>query len=129
MQEIALAGLYRGGFFEEAAFYGGTALRVFYQLDRFSEDMDFSLLKPNDNFSLTPYFTATFFLLCQMLSNLLLFGGQAHPTYYLLFVDKYNRALTRSSCNSFNNLQPHAVLSTGFLCGVITISEGAILLN
>lgn len=58
MQEIALAGLYRGGFFEKAAFYGGTALRVFYQLDRFSEDMDFSLLKPNDSFSLTPYFTA-----------------------------------------------------------------------
>ncbi len=58
MQEIALAGLYRGGFFEKAAFYGGTALRVFYQLDRFSEDLDFSLLKANDNFSLDPYFPA-----------------------------------------------------------------------
>jgi predicted nucleotidyltransferase component of viral defense system len=43
MQEVALAGLYRGGFFEKAAFYGGTALRIFHGLDRFSEDLDFSL--------------------------------------------------------------------------------------
>jgi hypothetical protein len=50
MQEIALAGLERSGFFNEAAFYGGTALRIFYGLNRFSEDLDFSLLKPNDNF-------------------------------------------------------------------------------
>ena len=41
MQEIALAGLYRGDFFKKAAFYGGTALRIFYKLDRFSEDFDF----------------------------------------------------------------------------------------
>ena len=58
MQEIALAGLYRGGFFEKAAFYGGTALRIFYQLDRFSEDLDFSLLKKDKDFSLDPYFSA-----------------------------------------------------------------------
>ena len=58
MQEIALAGLYRGGFFQKAAFYGGTALRIFYQLDRFSEDLDFSLLQPEDDFSLEPYFSA-----------------------------------------------------------------------
>lgn len=56
MQEIALAGLYRGGFFKKAAFYGGTALRIFYKLDRYSEDLDFSLLESNDNFSLEPYF-------------------------------------------------------------------------
>ncbi len=55
MQEIALAGLQRSGFFEKAAFYGGTALRVFYGLDRFSEDLDFSLLEVNPNFSLEPY--------------------------------------------------------------------------
>ena len=55
MQEIALAGLYRTGFFEKAAFYGGTALRIFYNLDRFSEDLDFSLLKHDDNFSLDKY--------------------------------------------------------------------------
>lgn len=58
MQEIALAGLQRSGFFEKAAFYGGTALRIFYKLDRFSEDLDFSLLKEDDDFSLEPYFEA-----------------------------------------------------------------------
>ena len=56
MQEIALAGLYRGGFFDKAAFYGGTCLRVFYGLPRFSEDLDFSLLKTDSEFSLEPYF-------------------------------------------------------------------------
>jgi predicted nucleotidyltransferase component of viral defense system len=54
-QEIALCGLWRGKFFERAAFYGGTALRVLYGLDRFSEDMDFSLLTPDPNFDLGPY--------------------------------------------------------------------------
>ena len=43
VQEIALLGLWRSGFFEEAAFYGGTALRIFHGLNRFSEDLDFSL--------------------------------------------------------------------------------------
>lgn len=55
MQEIALAGLYRGGFFEKAAFYGGTCLRIFYGLPRFSEDLDFSLLTPDKDFSFAPY--------------------------------------------------------------------------
>jgi predicted nucleotidyltransferase component of viral defense system len=55
LQEIALCGLWRAKFFERAAFYGGTALRVLYGLDRFSEDMDFSLLVPDDRFDLTPY--------------------------------------------------------------------------
>lgn len=58
MQEIALAGLYRGGFFDKVAFYGGTCLRIFHQLPRFSEDLDFSLLKPDSGFSLEPYFRA-----------------------------------------------------------------------
>lgn len=58
MQEIALAGLSRTDFFEKAAFYGGTALRIFYGLDRFSEDLDFSLLKADPAFSLEPYFSA-----------------------------------------------------------------------
>lgn len=57
IQEIVLAGLSRGGFFNEAAFYGGTALRIFYKLARFSEDLDFALLKPNPNFSLEKYFS------------------------------------------------------------------------
>jgi len=54
-QEIALCGLWRGKFFERAAFYGGTALRVLHGLDRFSEDMDFSLLVPDEQFDLAPY--------------------------------------------------------------------------
>jgi predicted nucleotidyltransferase component of viral defense system len=58
MQEITLAGLSRTDFFEKAAFYGGSALRIFYGLDRYSEDMDFSLLKPEPNFSIEPYFKA-----------------------------------------------------------------------
>ena len=55
-QQIILAGLYNGGFFNEAAFYGGTCLRIFHGLQRFSEDMDFSLLAPNDKFDFTNYF-------------------------------------------------------------------------
>ena len=58
MQEIALAGLSRGAFFEKAAFYGGTALRIFHSLDRFSEDLDFSLLEVNPKFTLDPFFPA-----------------------------------------------------------------------
>lgn len=58
MQEVALAGLYRAGFFEKAAFYGGTALRIFYKLDRFSEDLDFSLLEVNPAFKLDRYLEA-----------------------------------------------------------------------
>lgn len=57
-QEVALCGLSRGGFFNKAAFYGGTALRVFYGLDRFSEDMDFSLMQSDSEFELSRYFTA-----------------------------------------------------------------------
>ncbi|MCF1713295.1 nucleotidyl transferase AbiEii/AbiGii toxin family protein [Flavihumibacter sp. RY-1] len=56
MQEVALAGLQRTGFFEKAAFYGGTALRIFHGLNRFSEDLDFSLLEIDPDFSLESYF-------------------------------------------------------------------------
>jgi len=58
MQQIALAGLYRAGFFNKAAFYGGTCLRIFHSLPRFSEDLDFSLLQPETNFSIADYFDA-----------------------------------------------------------------------
>ena len=58
MQEITLAGLSRTNFFEKVAFYGGIALRIFYGLDRYSEDLDFSLLKPDSNFSIERYFKA-----------------------------------------------------------------------
>ena len=55
-QQVILAGLYNGGFFDVAAFYGGTCLRIFHGLQRFSEDMDFSLLVPDDKFDFTKYF-------------------------------------------------------------------------
>ena len=55
-QQIILAGLYNGGFFEKAAFYGGTCLRIFHRLQRFSEDLDFSLLQSDENFDFTQYF-------------------------------------------------------------------------
>ena len=58
VQEIALAGLYRGGFFEKAAFYGGTCLRIFHGLNRFSEDLDFALVKKDPNFKLDAYYPA-----------------------------------------------------------------------
>jgi len=58
IQRICLLGLWRAKFFEHAAFYGGTALRLLYGLDRFSEDLDFSLLEPRPNFSLQTYFGA-----------------------------------------------------------------------
>src|SRR5215510_14360448 len=50
LQAIALIGLWRGKFFEHAAFYGGTALRILYGLDRFSEDLDFTLLQKSPSF-------------------------------------------------------------------------------
>ncbi len=56
MQEIVLCGLSRAGFFEKAVFYGGTALRIFYGLDRFSEDLDFSLKETDFDFKLEKYF-------------------------------------------------------------------------
>ncbi len=57
-QEIALLGLYQGGFFEKAAFYGGTALRILHGLPRFSEDLDFTLLEKNDDFNIEQYFSS-----------------------------------------------------------------------
>ena len=57
IQEIVLLGLSRSGFFDKAAFYGGTALRIFYKLDRFSEDLDFALISPNKDFDLSKYFS------------------------------------------------------------------------
>lgn len=58
IQEVALLGLWRAKFFQHAAFYGGTALRILYGLDRFSEDIDFSLLTRNDAFKIRPYLDA-----------------------------------------------------------------------
>ena len=58
IQETALLGLWRARFFEHAAFYGGTALRILHRIDRYSEDLDFSLLRPNPDFSLARFISA-----------------------------------------------------------------------
>ena len=58
IQQVTLAGLQRGGFFDKAAFYGGTCLRIFHGLRRFSEDMDFTLLRKNETFDIEDYFPA-----------------------------------------------------------------------
>lgn len=55
LQEIVLLGLSRAGFFDHALFYGGTALRILHGLDRFSEDLDFSLIAPDEHFDLSVY--------------------------------------------------------------------------
>lgn len=55
LQELILAALSGAGFFKEAIFCGGTALRIFYGLNRFSEDLDFSLEKPNSDFDINDY--------------------------------------------------------------------------
>ena len=52
VQSIVLIGLSRSNFFAKASFYGGTALRIFYGLNRYSEDLDFTLNKPDKNFSI-----------------------------------------------------------------------------
>ena len=56
LQSIVLVGLSRGGFFNKASFYGGTALRIFYGLNRYSEDLDFTLNEKDENFDFEYYF-------------------------------------------------------------------------
>ena len=60
IQQTTLLGLWRAKFFEHALFYGGTALRILHGLNRFSEDMDFSLLKKKQKFNLDPYLKSVF---------------------------------------------------------------------
>lgn len=57
MQEIALYGLWRAGFFEVGAFQGGTSLRILHGLPRFSEDLDFMLQVPDPGFDWSAYLT------------------------------------------------------------------------
>jgi predicted nucleotidyltransferase component of viral defense system len=90
VQEIALLGLWRAKFFEHAAFYGGTALRILYGLDRFSEDLDFSLLSPMKNFDLSTYNQA-------VQSELASFGFQAS-------VEKKEKTITTAVQSAFIKL-------------------------
>lgn len=65
LQELALYALWRAGFFEVAAFQGGTSLRILHGLPRFSEDLDFILLKPDAEFKWQPYFASLIDVLAQ----------------------------------------------------------------
>jgi len=58
VQQLTLLGLWRSKFYEHAAFYGGTALRLLYGLRRFSEDLDFSLLESKEDFDFLPHLKA-----------------------------------------------------------------------
>ncbi len=58
IQEIVLLGLWRSKFYEKAVFYGGSALRILHKLDRFSEDLDFSLIQPENTLDIKKYFGA-----------------------------------------------------------------------
>ncbi len=58
IQEIVLLGLWRSKFYEKAVFYGGSALRILHKLDRFSEDLDFSLIQPENTFDIKKYLSA-----------------------------------------------------------------------
>jgi len=87
LQEIVLLGLWRSKFFEHAAFYGGTALRILYGLDRFSEDLDFSLLAPDSEFDLGKYTTA-------LEKELRAFGFE-------VLVDKRNKAVSLPTQSAF----------------------------
>lgn len=80
LQQLALMGLERQGFFEKAAFYGGTALRILYGLDRFSEDLDFTLLRPDPDFDFTPF-------LVGMQRELFAFGYEMEVTQKIKHID------------------------------------------
>ncbi len=58
IQEVALLGLWRSKFYEKAVFYGGSALRILYKLDRFSENLDFSLIQPEKDFKIEKYLSS-----------------------------------------------------------------------
>ncbi len=58
IQEIVLLGLWRSKFYEKAVFYGGSALRILHNLDRFSEDLDFSLIQPENKLHMKKYLDA-----------------------------------------------------------------------
>lgn len=102
IQEVALLGLWRAKFFEHAAFYGGTALRILYGLDRFSEDLDFSLLAPTADFNLARY-TAS------LEEELLAFGFNVRVE----MVDKAVESAVQSAFLKANTRNELMVIETG----------------
>lgn len=101
LQEIALLGLWRSRFFERAAFYGGTALRILHGMDRYSEDLDFSLLKPAANFDLSRYSDA-------LQKEIRSFGFEATVTRR----EKNTRSPVQSAFLKVNTLQHLLVIET-----------------
>jgi predicted nucleotidyltransferase component of viral defense system len=100
LQEITLLGLWRSKFFDKAAFYGGTALRILYGLERFSEDLEFSLLAPMNSFEIGKYTLA-------VEKELQAFGFNVH-------VEKINKAVTSPIQSAFlktNTLNELLVIS------------------
>ena len=107
VQEIALLGLYRGGFFTKAAFYGGTALRIFYGLDRFSEDLDFLYVQIKMNYI---YCLIHFFIMEILLKKAIIFCNSGselsgpHTPPLRLLLDTALRA-TRSAAKGRHSPQ------------------------
>jgi len=87
MQGIVLLGLWRSKFFGKAAFYGGSALRILYGLDRFSEDLDFSLLSPMSGFDIDKYSLAL--------------EKELHSFGFEVRVEKRNKAVTSPIQSAF----------------------------
>lgn len=102
IQEVALLGLWRAKFFEHAAFYGGTALRILHGLDRFSEDLDFSLLQPSGNFNLARYSAS-------LVEELLAFGFDVRVE----MVDKAVESAVQSAFLKANTRSELLVIETG----------------
>ncbi|MBX3169978.1 MAG: nucleotidyl transferase AbiEii/AbiGii toxin family protein [Candidatus Eremiobacteraeota bacterium] len=111
LQQIALLGLWRGKFFEHAAFYGGTALRVLYGLDRYSEDLDFSLLESNPAFTLETYQES----LCR---ELLSFGFEVS-----FQVQRKNNSAIESAFLKANTLQHLILIRATHLTGQLHRDE------
>lgn len=52
LQEVILCHMKEAGLFEDMAFHGGTSLRLLHRIDRFSEDLDMSLLVANESYDI-----------------------------------------------------------------------------
>ena len=97
LQEVALYSLWRAGFFEVAAFQGGTSLRILHKLPRFSEDLDFILKEPDPEFEWGGY-------LDQLLECLQEFGLQSEAFDKSRMDQRVKKALLKdnSVCNQLN---------------------------
>jgi len=94
LQEVALYSLWRAGFFEVAAFQGGTSLRILHKLPRFSEDLDFILKEPDPDFDWNSY-------LDKLLSGLQEFGLQSEALDKSRMDQRVKKALLKD--NSVSN--------------------------